>query len=392
MSYKAIYSYAWDLAETGVGAAIDEFQGLGLDTVTIAGTYHAGKFLRPHGKSGKVYFPEDGTAYFHTDASRYGAIKPLPNSLLDKQDVLAELTEDGGMAVNVWLVLLHNTALGMAHPESVVRNAFGDPYFYNLCPSAPEARAYAVGLARDVTERYPVSGLSLEAPGFTPYAHGYHHEFALMRSNPWLENMLGLCFCEHCVARAEAQGIDVRRLKTQVAGDIEAYLASDIDFPADMAEAFWRADIVADGDLRRYLDFRCGVVTSLVEEIRAAVRPDAKVAVIPSVARPTGGAWYEGSDLRALGAATGIIEACFYEPSPMRVQSDLFDIRRRIGRGVRLRGILRPSFPDLASKGDFLAAVEALRAGGVDELAFYNYGHLRRANLAWIGAALGGGR
>jgi hypothetical protein len=316
----------------------------------------------------------------------------VPNGPLGERDMLRELTDQSGMAVNVWLVLLHNTALGMAHLDSVVRNAFGDPYFYNLCPSAPEARAYAVGLARDVTERYPISGLSLEAPGFTPYAHGYHHEFALLRSNPWLENMLGLCFCEHCVARAAAQGIDARRLKAQMAGDIEAYLASDIDFPPDMAEAFWRADIVADGDLRRYLDFRCGVVTSLVEEIRAAVRPDAKVAVIPSVARPTGGAWYEGSDLRALGEATGIIEACFYEPSPMRVQSDLFDIRRRIDRGVRLRGILRPSFPDLASKGDFLAAVEALRAGGVDELAFYNYGHLRRANLAWIGAALGGER
>jgi hypothetical protein len=33
----------------------------------MAGSYHAGKFLRPHGKSGKVYFPEDGTAYFRTD-------------------------------------------------------------------------------------------------------------------------------------------------------------------------------------------------------------------------------------------------------------------------------------------------------------------------------------
>ena len=53
MSYKAIYSYAWDLAETGTGAAIDEFLELGLDTVTIAGSYHAGKFLRPHGKAGK---------------------------------------------------------------------------------------------------------------------------------------------------------------------------------------------------------------------------------------------------------------------------------------------------------------------------------------------------
>lgn len=390
MSYKAIYSYAWDLAEAGIGTAVEAFLGLGLDTVTLAGSYHAGKFLRPHGKAGKVYFPEDGTAYFQTDASRYGAIKPLPNGLLARQDVLRDLTGDGRMAVNVWLVLLHNTALGMAHPESVVRNAFGDPYFYNLCPSAPEARSYARGLARDVTASYPVAGVSMEAPGFTPYAHGYHHEFALMRSNAWLENLLGLCFCEHCVARAEAEGVDAKRLKAQVAADISAYLASDIDFPPDMAEAFWRADIVADGDLRRYLDFRNRVVTSLVAEIRAEVRPDANVAVIPSVARPTGGAWYEGSDLSALGEAAGIIEACFYEPSPMRVKADLFDIRRRLGTGVTLRGILRPSFPDLATRNDFLEAVELLRAGGVDELAFYNYGHLRQANLAWIGTALGG--
>ncbi|HWX82395.1 MAG TPA: hypothetical protein VNZ48_02250, partial [Xanthobacteraceae bacterium] len=61
MSYKAIYAYAWDLAEIGVASAAARFRGLGLDTVTIAGSYHAGKFLRPHGRTGKVYFPEDGT-------------------------------------------------------------------------------------------------------------------------------------------------------------------------------------------------------------------------------------------------------------------------------------------------------------------------------------------
>lgn len=390
MSYRAIYTYAWDLAEDGVGACIADFQRLGLDTVTIAGSYHAGKFLRPHGKAGKVYFPEDGTAYFHTDPARYGAIKPIANSLLAERDVLDELTSQNSMAVNVWLVLLHNTELGTAHPHSVVRNAFGDPYYYNLCPSAPEARAYAIGLARDVTESYPVAGISMEAPGFTPYAHGYHHEFALLRSNIWLENLLGLCFCDHCVAAAEVQGIDARRLKAQVARDIAAYLDSDVDFAPDMAEAFWRADIIADGDLRRYLDFRSNVVTSLVADIRSAVRKDVNVAVIPSVARPTAGAWYEGSDLRALGTTAGIIEACFYEPSPMRAKADLFDIRRRIDPGTTLRGILRPSFPDLSTAGEVIAAVAALREGGVEELAFYNYGHLRRANLEWIGAALGG--
>lgn len=390
MSYKAIYTYAWDLAETGVAVAAREFRDLGLDTVTIAGSYHAGKFMRPHGKAGKVYFPDDGTVYFNADPSRYGAIKPVANGLLGERDVLRELVETSGMAVNVWLVLLHNTRLGMAHPDAVVRNAFGDPYYYNLCPSAPEARAYAIGLAKDVTESYAVGGISLEAPGFTPYAHGYHHEFALMKSNPWLENMLGLCFCDHCVTAAEKAGIDARRFKAEVVAEIGAYLDSDIDYPADMAEAFWRADIAADGDLRRYLDFRCGVVTSLVAEIRAAVRPDADVAVIPSVARPTGGAWFEGSDLRALAETTGIIEACFYEPSAMRVKADLFDIRRRLSGAGKLRGILRPSHPDLSTRGEFLAAIEALREGGVDELAFYNWGHLRRANLAWIGDAMRG--
>ena len=76
MSYKAIYTYAWDLAEPGVADAVDQFRRLGLDTVTIAGSYHAGKFLRPHGQAGKVYFPEDGTVYFRADPRRYGAIKP----------------------------------------------------------------------------------------------------------------------------------------------------------------------------------------------------------------------------------------------------------------------------------------------------------------------------
>ena len=93
MSYKAIYTYAWDLAETGVPAAAREFRALGLDTVTIAGSYHAGKFLRPHGKAGKVYFPEDGTVYFQADPSRYGAIKPIANSLLGERDVLRELVD-----------------------------------------------------------------------------------------------------------------------------------------------------------------------------------------------------------------------------------------------------------------------------------------------------------
>lgn len=388
MSYKAIYAYAWDLAEAGVPKAIGQFVKLGLDTVTIAGSYHAGKFLRPHGRGGKVYFPEDGTVYFRFDASRYGTIKPVANTMLAEHDVMRELTQSADIATNVWLVLLHNTRLGLAHPEATVANAFGDRYVYNLCPSHPEARAYAVGLARDVTECYPVAGISLETPGFLPYAHGFHHEFALNQPNRWLDSQLGLCFCDYCLKGAQHVGIDAKRLRARVAQDISAYLASDVDFPADMAEAFWLADMRSDGDLKGFLNWRCGVVTGLVTTIRAAVRADASVAVIPSVARPTSGAWYEGSDLHALTGAAGIIEACFYEPSAARVKADLFDLKRRLRGAGKLRGILRPAYPDFDTRAEFLAAVGALAQGGVEDIAFYNWGHLRERNLAWIAEGL----
>jgi len=385
MSYKAIYVYPWDLAETGVSPALERFASLGLDTVTVAGSYHAGKFLRPHGKTGKVYFPQDGVVYFAPDPKRYGSIQPAAHPMIASGgDVLRELSEQRKLATNVWLVLLHNTRLGMIHPGATVANAFGDRYVYSLCPSAPDARAYAIGLARDVTESYPVAGVSLETPGFLPYAHGYHHEFALNRPNRWLDSQLGLCFCEHCAARAKKAGIGIEALRRQVASDIEAYLASHVDFPADMAEAFWLADIRTDGELAAFLSLRCDIVTSLVSEIRQYVRRSATVAVIPSVARPTAGAWYEGSDLKALAEAAGIIEACFYEPGAQRIKADVHDVKRRL-RGVgALRGILRPAFPDLEAKAEFLAAMRALGAAGLREVAFYNWGHIRDANLDWI--------
>jgi hypothetical protein len=388
MSYKAIYAYPWDLAEEGVESAVSRFRKLGLDTVTIAGSYHAGKFLRPHGRQGKVYFPEDGTVYFKPDPGRYGAIKPVVNTMLADRDVLRELTDTRDTAANVWLVLLHNTLLASAHPESAVANAFGDRYIYSLCPSAPDARAYALALTRDVTDSYAVSGLSLETPGFLPYVHGFHHEFALNAPNRWLDNLLGLCFCDHCIGAATQAGFDARRLRAQVANDIQSYLASDVEFPADMAEAFWLADTRVGGELGNFLAWRSSVVTSLVAEIRASVRTDAAVAVIPSVARPTAAAWYEGSDLGGLAEAAGIIEACFYEPGAARVKADLHDVKRRLNGRGKLRGILRPAWPDFTQLGEFLAAVEALADNGVDEIAFYNWGHLRDANVAWIGEAL----
>lgn len=390
MTYRAIYAYAWDIVERGVPAVIEEVKDVGFNTISLAGAYHAGKFLRPRGTGGKVYFPEDGTVYFRPDPSHYGRIKPVPNHILDEHDVFAELIEAGGIAVNAWMVLLHNSRLGETYPDATVENAFGDRFVYSLCPSNPDARELAVALCKDVTGRYAVTGLSIETPGFLPSVHGFHHEFNLVKPNRWLDNQLGLCFCAHCRAGAKAAGIDADGLRAQVRADIESYLAADIDLPDDMANAMWLADTRTGGALGAFLAWRCTVVTSLVAEIRAAVRQDAAVAIIPSVARPTGGAWYEGTDLRALAAAAGIIEACFYEPSAARVLADAWDVKRRIGGAGAIRGIMRAGHPDLNSAGEVAAAVGGLHQAGIDDIAFYNYGFYRQRSFGWLRAALKG--
>ncbi|MHA1571238.1 MAG: hypothetical protein ACTSWM_05415, partial [Alphaproteobacteria bacterium] len=117
LAYRALFAYAWDVVEGGAGAMAAEFADLGINTITLAASYHAGKFLRPHGQTGKVFFPQDGTAYFRTDESRYGALKPQANSLLADADPFGDLCDGNALAVNAWLVLMHNTRLGTLHPE-----------------------------------------------------------------------------------------------------------------------------------------------------------------------------------------------------------------------------------------------------------------------------------
>jgi len=389
LAHRSMYCYAWDLAEAGVSAVADILRARHINMITLAGAYHAGKFLRPHGLEGKVYFPEDGTAYFKTRPERYGAIRPVENSLLDDLDIFDESCRLGDFEVNAWMVLMHNSRLGQAHPESCVENAFGDRYIYNLCPAAPAARAYAVALCSDITDAYPVIGLSLETPGFLPFQHGYHHEFGLVRQNSWLDNLLGLCFCTHCMTGAGAEGIEAAALRHRVRTVIEGYLASDVDHADDMAAAYWLSDIVLDPDLGQFLRWRCRTVESLIAEIRHAVRSDAAVSVIPSVARPTAGAFYEGSDLGGLAEVADCLDVCFYEPSVARIASDLHDVKRRVGDAAVVRGLLRPGHPDLTSAEQVAAAVRTLHDGGVSDIGFYNYGHLRTASLDWVGAALG---
>jgi len=387
--YKSIYTYAWDLADEGLDEAIPHFRDAGLNTVTMAVSYHAGKFLRPHGRSGKVYFPDDGTIYFRPRSERYGHIQPIVNPLIEEQDVLADLRDRApDMDRFGWTLCTHNTRLGERYPECTVRNAYGDAYIYNLCPANPDVRGYVVAMCTDVAERYELSGVALETPGYMPFEHDFHHEFYLTPLTPWAKWLLGLCFCEYCLGGARQAGIDADRLQATAREWLDRYLADDIAPPDDMGVHWWLADLVDDPEWATFLRWRCEVVAGLVAEIRSSIPAETRLTVLPTVQRPTAASWSEGSNLRLLAEAADALEVPAYEPSAARAHLDGWDVRRRAGPDARLHFILRPTGPDVGGGTETAEAVRKLLEVGMEGVAFYNYGHMRLANLGHVREAL----
>ncbi|HEX2525116.1 MAG TPA: hypothetical protein VHL31_02300 [Geminicoccus sp.] len=376
--YRSIYSYAWDLADEGAGAFGDRIAATGANSVSLAAAYHAGKFIRPHGRSGKVYFPEDGTVYFRHDPSAYQRIQPLPNPLLADRDPLADLARQlPDLERYGWVVCFHNTPLGRLHPDLVSRNCYGDPYWYSLNPAHPEAREYVVALCRDLTMHYDLSGIRLETPGWLPFEHGYHHEFALIRMDGWTKLLLGLDFSEATVTLAAVDGIDVLHVQKRVQAAIDMFMASDIAFTEAQAADWIASDLIADPDFMAFLRWRCKLVAQVVQEIRDVVPAGADVRVIPSVQRPSARGWIEGSDLRLLANACDGLEICAYERSAADVHADIHHVRRQTGPDARISAIMRPTYPDLANGAEVQQAARILARHGVDGLAYYNDGHMR---------------
>lgn len=61
MPTTSLYAYAWDLAGAAGGRAVAEARAHAIGGITLATSYHAGRFIRPWAEDGKVVFPEDGT-------------------------------------------------------------------------------------------------------------------------------------------------------------------------------------------------------------------------------------------------------------------------------------------------------------------------------------------
>ena len=385
----ALWTYPWDVLDLGLDSVVADLTGrAGANGISLATSYHAGRFLQPRSPRRKAYFPEDGTIYFQPDPARWErvTIRPKVADLLGDGDVLDMLVrgrQRTGLSVACWTVCLHNTRLGMLHPHACTRNAFGDPNYYSLCPSHPDARAYAVTLVADLTARYRPDIVELETIGFMGFAHEYHHEKDGVGMTAEDDFLLSLCFCDACLARSAAAGVDGEAARRRVRRWIVEMCERPVPSPR------W-PDFQARGmgifdnypEVSHYVAWRFEPVSSLAADIRAAADPASRIHVLD-----IDDGWLSGCNLTDLAAATDGATLCVYARPPAAVADGVARARAAVPADRTLRAGLRLFHPEVASAEDVAArAVAAMRAGA-QGINFYNYGLVPATRLDWVRAA-----
>lgn len=196
------YAYPWDIV--GDPSAPSRLAELGVEAVALAASYHSTRAATPYHPAHRVLDVPYSAFYLPIRSSSWGRLTPASptwtptDAFLQARDALKAV----GLQVHAWTVLTHNSFLGGVHPDLVVRNAFGDPYPYALCPAYEDVVEYCEHLVSEILTVGEPDGLILEACGPMGFGHQSVHEKTA--GADWTSvhsDLLTLCFCTACAPR-----------------------------------------------------------------------------------------------------------------------------------------------------------------------------------------------
>lgn len=399
-----IYLHPWDVIDESPDQVFSRIRETGIGHVNLATSYHCGRYLLPHNPKRRIYFAEDGVVYFRPDPKFFDdtPIKPKTSSQFPDVDILALATAEAkkyGLGVNSWTVTLHNSRLAEMHPEAAVVNAYGDIDYNFLCGNNPDSRKFAIGLVRNLAEKYSLDAIQLESAGYTwGLEHGDHHEMFGTQVEPFTSDLMGICFCKNCVTKMEKEGLrsdDLRKI-------VRSVVDLSFDTPTNVlhripVEEMLRNSYVLSTDieeLHELLRFKRSMVNALLEEAKEAVKesnPNVKLRTINIGGFSGGGAvagrGSEGASLRDLAKIVDGIDLLVYVSESEMVYYHVQWAKFEVGR-CPLYVALRPSYPTLYTQQSIEAEVVAAMQAGASGVEFYNYGWTSLRNLGWVKQAL----
>jgi hypothetical protein len=366
------YAFPWDFVDNDEAAL--RAAELGVDVVAIAATYHSARVPTPLHSSRRVLDVPRSAMYLPVRVGPWKGHRLIPSSpdWLEENDsfnVAQRRLSEVGLDVDAWIVLTHHDELGYAHPELVVRNAFGERYPFALCPSHPDVREYCATLIDETLALTECRGVVLEACGAMGVDHGGVHdklEFANFTSVD--EDLLSLCFCDGCRAGLGKVNVDPDDLSLRVrdavgtnAPSVEEVLGVELSDSV----ASYRGSLTIE--LRR----------ELIDHVRA-IKPVTRITVHTSARR-----WATGS-FPAIGEAhepSGVSSVVANGWSPSTADAELRSLRNAVSERVDIGAYLRLD-RGWSNEPLVTATLRRYAEYGVSELHLYHLGMLSRAGLA----------
>lgn len=386
-----LYAYPWDVLDEGADAVLDAVERAGLNALYITTWYHSGMFFLPHNPVRRTYFPQPGALYFrpsewHSDHH----LRPPVSDLTPDWDAfwmdLSGRARARGIALCAWMPILHNSGIGTAHPGVAVENPWGDTITHTLCPSRDSVRDLVLRVVSDVAGAGIFDRILLESIEFLGLRHGHHHEVIGVPLDPDTDFLASLCFCDACMSRAAAAGIDGAAVRAWVRRTVDDALTG-----APRSPLGWAGIAAgANGAMGAWLALRKRTVSDLIAETGAAIRAADPGIIIAALdfgplygMGADGRAWQNGNDLDRIIPAIDELHPTFYFTDEAILAVRVADYGRLVGDDIRLVPAIRAILPQTSGPDGLarqLAAVAPLASG----FTFYNYSFMALPTLGWI--------
>lgn len=398
MSYKT-----WDVSFPciieGLGAerVMAEAAEMGHSEFILCSIIYKGYRLVMPRHPRQIYQLETGLTFYPSDESMYAGCLIRPASTRDwaGRDLFREAAE-AAAKVNIglcgWVSCFANGRVANDYPETAVENLYGSRDRLFLCFNHPEVQNYVLAMFRDQVTHYPLSGIMADK---IPQSM-LELDALSGRIDPLLRLVGSICFCEHCLAQAQKDGIDLRTLRQRalqiaegtrkvpqfVIDSLAGDLHGDTEIPLFLLEepAFaevlrWRIQCVA-----RFL----GQVREMVRSIRpgcklsAALVPPVKIGHDATAPR----SWLGAQTYRAFAPVLDTLHCVIhwepdvveYDTRRARDQVDATNPGCELCVHVAAYGRRRPEeIPLLA---------QAAREQGADSLAFFCHDLLNERMIA----------
>ncbi|WP_410614675.1 hypothetical protein [Amycolatopsis sp. lyj-109] len=216
------YAYPWDVLESGF---VSRVQNLGVDEVAVALSYHSARAATPWSPSRTAVVARHA-AFYRPVPESWGGLQPSTPDWVSSGDSggdAVRLLNEAGVPAAGWIVLTHNSQLGYAHPDVVVRNCFGEAYPWALCPSQPAVREYAAKVTAEAVAGLELATVILEACGPLGAVHQHQHEKTDGVWAPAVARLLSICCCDAC---ASSWDVDADTVRAQLVEEVRRLIAT----------------------------------------------------------------------------------------------------------------------------------------------------------------------